>query len=84
MLIHNVDLLIQVKRYEGDLYRGMPEQCIILIQFPDEQHAVRWTESGIFKQKDFPSPADEVEMFCVPLKYLPDEGTHIGASITPM
>lgn len=80
-----------VKRYEGDLYQGLPEQCVILIEFPDEQHATRWTESGIFKQKDFPSPADEVEMFCVPVKYLPEEdlcafqltemyGLHVPAS----
>lgn len=66
---------LQIQRYEGDLYRCMAEQCIVVIQFKDRAHAERWTQSSnIFKQKDFPSPADEVEIFIVPISYLPNEG----------
>lgn len=63
-----------IKRFEGDLYSHLPEQCIIVIQFRDSKHAERWTQSShIFKQKDFPSPADEIEMFTVPCSYIPNE-----------
>lgn len=64
-----------IKIYEGDLYNHLPEQCVIIIQFRDSKHAERWTQSSnIFKQKDFPSPADEIEIFTVPCSYIPNEG----------
>lgn len=63
-----------IQRYEGDLYRGLAEQCIIVIQFRDMAHAERWTQSSnLFKQKDFPSPSDEVEIFAIPVSYMPNE-----------
>ncbi|XP_053401932.1 uncharacterized protein LOC123548844 [Mercenaria mercenaria] len=62
-----------LKRYEGDLYSRMPEQCLIMIKFPDSRHAEMWTESSkIFKQKDFPSAGDGLELFSVPVHYLPN------------
>lgn len=64
-----------IVRYEGDLYRGLPEACYVLLRFKDMANAERWTQSSpIFKQKDWPSPADELEMFAMGLSYLPTEG----------
>ena len=66
---------LQIVRCEGDLYRGLPEACYVLLRFKDMANAERWTQSSpIFKQKDWPSPADELEMFAMPLSYLPTEG----------
>jgi len=63
-----------IVRYEGDCYAKLPEQYMAIIRFEDMDKARRWTEhSSKFKQKDFPTPADEVEMFAVPIQYIPQE-----------
>ncbi|KAL4235078.1 hypothetical protein ACF0H5_006716 [Mactra antiquata] len=70
-----IGLAENLKRCEGELYRGLPEQCLVIIEFKDMAHAERWTQSsGSFKQRDFPSPSDEMEMFATPVSYLPSEG----------
>ena len=39
------------------------------------ENAERWKHSSpIFKQTDFPTPADEVEMFAIPMNYNTDAG----------
>lgn len=61
-------------RFEGDLYRGQPEACFVLIRFKDMTSAEHWTQSSpIFKQKDWPTPADVLELFAVELCYVPLE-----------
>lgn len=63
-----------ITRIEGNLYSGISPQCIFLIKFRNNDVCERWTQSSnIFKQKDFPSPAAELELFSVPLHYLPHE-----------
>lgn len=63
-----------IKRCEGELYTGKAEKCLIIMEFCDMNHAERWMDSStVFKQKDFPSPSDMVEIFVMPLSYLPNE-----------
>lgn len=69
-----VGLSEDICRCEGDLYRGQPEACFVLLRFKEMASAQRWTESSpIFKQKDWPTPADELEIFAIPLKYKPTQ-----------
>ena len=72
--------ILQIIRSEGDLYRGLPEACIVIIRFKTMDGAERWIHcSPIFKQADFPTPADELEYFAIPMNYLPEEGTYTCA-----
>ena len=69
------DVIFQIVRFEGDLYRGMPEACFALIRFKDMKGAEHWVQSSpIFKQKDWPAAADCLELFAVDLSYVPLEG----------
>ena len=54
----------------------MPEACFVLIRFKDMTGAEHWVQSSpIFKQKDWPTAADVLELFAVDLSYVPLEGT---------
>ena len=66
----------------------MPEACFALIRFKDMKGAEHWVQaSPIFKQKDWPAPADELELFVVDLSYVPLEGIllrkHLRTKVTP-
>lgn len=61
-------------RVEGDLYSRLPEQCYVIIMFKNLKQCNLWTQSSaIFKQKDFPNPSDQLEMFAVPVQYIPQD-----------
>ncbi|XP_048753006.1 uncharacterized protein LOC125664326 [Ostrea edulis] len=64
----------EVHVYEEDLTKWPSNRRILVIYFKNRDNAVRWLNSDrYFKNDDFPSPSDTLQMFLIPVHYTADK-----------
>ncbi|KAL3858985.1 hypothetical protein ACJMK2_009256 [Sinanodonta woodiana] len=63
-----------IKIYEGRRWPTHPKYGLLVMHFPSLEKAQRWVDSDrVFKQQDWPSAGDSLEVVVVPMHYLPSK-----------